>query len=290
MHRKAILGFTAALTCATALVVAPMASAEPATDSSTEGFFGGEDLVAVGLTTNQRLVRFAVDVPQRTQRIGAVSGLQGDTALIGIDYRVQNNLLYGVGNAGGIYTLSETNAAATKVSQLTVALEGTTFGVDFNPAADRLRVISDTGQNLRHDVTLGATTVDLILTYPPATTAAAGVTGAAYSNNDLDPNTATTLYDLDTNLNQIVLQSPANNGTLAATGLLTVDAGPSAGFDIYSKVRDGSTVELFGYATLQVGGSYRSYDITLFSGNAEDEGAFPANVQVFDLAMPLNQL
>lgn len=289
MHRKAILGFTAALTCATALVVAPMASAQPTTDSGTEGFFG-QDLVAVGLTTNQRLVRFAVDAPQRTQRIGAVSGLQGDTALIGIDYRVQNNLLYGVGNAGGVYTLSETNAAATKVSQLTVALAGTSFGVDFNPAADRLRVISDTGQNLRHDVNLGVTTVDLILTYPPATTAAAGLTGAAYSNNDLDPNTATTLYDLDTNLNQLAIQSPANNGTLAATGLLTVDAGPSAGFDIYSKVRDGSTVELFGYATLLVDGGYRSYDITLFSGNAEDEGAFPAAVQVFDLAMPLNQL
>lgn len=289
MHRKAILGFTAALTCATALVVAPMASAQPTTDSGTEGLFG-QDLVAVGLTTNQRLVRFAVDAPQRTQRIGAVSGLQGDTALIGIDYRVQNNLLYGVGNAGGVYTLSETNAAATKVSQLTVALAGTSFGVDFNPAADRLRVISDTGQNLRHDVNLGVTTVDLILTYPPATTAAAGLTGAAYSNNDLDPNTATTLYDLDTNLNQLAIQSPANHGTLAPTGLLTVDAGPSAGFDIYSKVRDGSTVELFGYATLLVDGGYRSYDITLFSGNAEDEGAFPAAVQVFDLAMPLNHL
>ncbi len=30
-----------------------------------------------------------------------------------------------------------------------------------NPAADRLRVVGDTGQNLRHDVTLGTTTVDL---------------------------------------------------------------------------------------------------------------------------------
>ena len=65
---------------------------------------------------------------------------------------------------------------------LSVALTGTNFGVDFNPAADRLRVISDTGQNLRHDLTAGTTTVDG-LTYPPATTPATGVTGAAYTNN-----------------------------------------------------------------------------------------------------------
>jgi hypothetical protein len=33
-----------------------------------------------------------------------------------------------------------------------VALQGTRFGVDFNPAANRLRVISDLGQNLRHNI------------------------------------------------------------------------------------------------------------------------------------------
>jgi hypothetical protein len=29
------------------------------------------------------------------------------------------------------------------------------FGVDFNPAADRLRIISDAGQNLAHNVNAG---------------------------------------------------------------------------------------------------------------------------------------
>ncbi len=121
--------------------------------------------MAIGLTTSQRLVSFGVDSPEQVTGIGRVSGLQGDRRLIGIDYRVQDGLLYGVGNAGGIYTLDDSSAAATKVSQLTVALEGTNFGVDFNPAADRLRVVSDTGQNLRHDVNPSdATTVDVTLT------------------------------------------------------------------------------------------------------------------------------
>jgi len=272
------------------VIGAPSASAGTGADESR--FRGGDSLTAVGLTTNQKLVRFNVENPRFTTRnIGTVSGLQGDVRLIGIDYRVQNNLLYGVGNAGGIYTLNESSAAATKVSQLTIALSGTNFGVDFNPAADRLRVISDTGQILRHDVNpAGVTTLDGGLTYPPATTPALGLTGSAYTNNDLDLNTSTTLYDIDTTLDQVAIQSPANSGQLAPTGKLTVDAGASAGFDIYSRLEGGTTVELFPYAVLQVGGIYRVYDVTLFSGRATDDGAFPRSQQVFDLAMPLNQL
>ena len=45
------------------------------------------------------------------------------------------------------------------MSQLTIPLDGTVFGVDFNPAADRLRIISDTGQNLRHNVNAGGVTL-----------------------------------------------------------------------------------------------------------------------------------
>ncbi|WP_404349449.1 DUF4394 domain-containing protein [Phycicoccus jejuensis] len=74
---------------------------------------------------------------------------------------------------------------ATLVNRLTVALEGKHFGVDFNPAADRLRVISDTGQNLRHDVNPGGTTIaDTPLNVTGATGPSTGVTAAAYTNPD----------------------------------------------------------------------------------------------------------
>ncbi len=184
-----------------------------------------DDLIVIGLTSDNRLVWFSEDSPKRAHTIGTVTGLTGDTGLIGIDYRVQDGLLYGVGNAGGVYTLDTMTAAATLVSTLTMPLNGTAFGVDFNPAADRLRIVSNTGQNLRHNVNAGGTTlVDGTLTYvPPAT--ALGIVGAAYTNNDLDLNTATTLFDLDATLDQIAAQAPANNGTLSATGKLTVDTG-----------------------------------------------------------------
>jgi hypothetical protein len=52
---------------------------------------------------------------------------------------------------------------------------------------------------------------------------APGLTGAAYTNNDAAPNggaTATTLFDVDTSLDQVVIQSPPGNGILVATGKL----------------------------------------------------------------------
>jgi hypothetical protein len=251
------------------------------------------NLRILGLTTDQRLICFNESNPGSAKTIGNITGLTGgDTVLVGIDFRVQDNELYGVGNAGGVYRINTSTAEATFVNRTTIALNGTFFGVDFNPAADRLRIISDTGQNLRHNVNAGGTTIlDGTLSYTaPATATATGVTGAAYTNNDLDPNTMTTLYDIDSNLDQVVIQSPANNGTLAATGKLTVDTNASVGFDIYSTISNGSTVNVEGFASLTLAdGSVRLYSIELFSGKAIDRGDFRNQNQVTDIAIPLNQ-
>ncbi|MCY7314418.1 MAG: DUF4394 domain-containing protein, partial [Rubrivivax sp.] len=80
--------------------------------------------------------------------------------MLGIDRRPANNLLCGLGNSGRIYTLDEFTGAASFVSRISGAtLNGTNFGIDFDPTVDRLRVVSDrfgrftlpvtTGQNLR---------------------------------------------------------------------------------------------------------------------------------------------
>jgi len=249
-----------------------------------------DELYVIGLTVDQRLICFGEDSPEDSDTIGQITGLAGDTSLVGIDYRPANNTLYGVGNSGGIYTVQGVNAMATKVSQLSVTLRGTAFGVDVNPAADALRIISNAGQNLRFSFAAGTTTVDGALTYPPETTRATGVTAAAYTNNDSDPNTATTLYDIDARQDQVAIQSTANTGQLAPTGKLTVDTSLRVGFDIYSTVRDGSTVDVRGLASLTVGGQAGLYRITLFSGKAVFQGAFSTNNRVIDIAIPLNQL
>ncbi|MER5423496.1 DUF4394 domain-containing protein [Streptosporangium roseum] len=254
-------------------------------------------LNVIGLTSDQRLVSFDSRSADHTRDLGKISGLQEDTRIVGIDYRVQNRKLYGIGDLGGVYTLNGA-AWARKVSQLTVALSGSHFGVDFNPAANRLRVISDTGQNLRHNIddpigtpAAGTTVADATLTnpaIPPAPGATAlGVSGAGYTNNDLSAVTSTTLFDVDTTANRVSVQSPANAGTLAPTGILGVAATGGAGFDVYSSLRNEVTVSNVAFATLRVGGSYKFYLIDLLTGAATFQNAFPANRQVVDIAIPL---
>lgn len=281
--RRALIAATA-LTAVGAAVLAPTA-------------FAGDKksgLEAVGLAGGgTSLVGFDTARPGKTHDIGTVKGLDGDKSLVGIDYRVQDGLLYGVGDGGGIYTLDE-DASATKVGQLSVALDGEFFGVDFNPAANALRVISNTGQNLRQPfATAGAATVeDADLTnpaVPPATgtVPALGVTAAGYTNNDLVPATATTLFDLDTMLNRVALQSPANAGTLAPTGNLPADIGSDAGLDVFSSLENGRTVANDAFAAVEVDGERRLWSVDLLNGDVFDLGEFDADVT--DLAIKLDQ-
>ncbi len=272
-------------------VVATVLSAAGAVSIGTAGSSGAAQaagLRAFGITADGTLMAtFSTDRPQVLDWVRVVTGLSGDTALLGIDFRVQNGLLYGVGNAGGIYTITTPpttpDVVVKKVSQLSVPLWGTNFGVDFNPAADRLRVVSDQGQNLRHNLADGTTAEDAILTTPPALGPTRGVTAAAYTNNDLNPDTATTLFDLNTATDQVVIQSPANNGTLAPTGALGVDAGPNAGLDIYSELVNGKAVSATAFATLVSGSTNQAslYSVNLLTGAATAVGQFPlANTDI----------
>jgi len=267
---------------------APRRCGAPAAFPSARAFSG---LRAVGLTADQRLICFDEDVPALATAIGAISGLDGDTRLVGIDVRPATGALWGLGDGGGLYEISLDDATATRRAQLSVALDGAAFDVDFNPTVDRLRVISDAGQNLRVNVDTGAATEDSDLNYPPPANVnpATGVTGAAYTNNDGHAETATTLYDLDTALDQIVVQSPPNAGPLAATGKLVLDATADAGFDIYTVVRGGRATDNRALAVLTVGGRPRLYQINLLTGRASLRGTFGARHPVVDLAIPLNQ-
>jgi hypothetical protein len=246
---------------------------------------------AVALTGGgTRLGRFNVDRPAAMTAIGgAITGLTGDNKLVGIDRRVQNGRLYGVGNSGGIYLMS--GSSASKVGQLSVPLVGTSFGVDFNPAANALRIVSNQAQNLRQPFGAGNSPVGDTVSDGPLNQGgvpAGNIAGAAYTNNDLSDLTATTLFDLDTELDQIAVQAPANSGTLSPTGKLGVGAGADVGFDIYSeRSSSGSaTIANFGFAAIPTGTANRFHFVDLLTGHVEYIGRFP--VRVTDIAIDLD--
>jgi hypothetical protein len=265
------LATAVAVVSATAAVVLGVETSGSAATVPTLQAYG----IALGGT---RMIAFKTSTPEQQDWVRVITGLVGDTYAVGLDMRVQDKKLYVVGDKGGIYTIGIPTAVVTKVSQLQVPLYGTKFGVDFNPAADRLRVISDNGQNLRHNLNDHTTAEDTTLTIPPATGPAKGVTAAAYTNNDLDPTTNTTLVDIATITDQIMIQSPANQGFLVATGNMGKDSGLDAGFDIYSDLVNGKTATNTGFATLPVGGMNTFYTVDLLIGTVTAVGDFALDV------------
>lgn len=222
----------------------------------------GDTLV---LTASDRLVSFNRATPATAVSAVAVSGVAPGESLVGIDMRPANGALYALGSLGTLYTLDPATGRATRQSMLIAApgddapyaaLAGTRFAVDFNPVADRLRVVSDTGQNLRINVDTGQAITDGTIT--PATTR---VTAAAYTNSFAGTST-TQLFGLDAANGRLVLQAPPNEGVVSAGVPLGVMADTANGFDIDARTS-------VGYAALRVGGSTALYTINLTAtGNA----------------------
>jgi hypothetical protein len=172
--------------------------------------------------------------------LGAASGLAGGEALVGIDFRPANNVLYALSDQSRLYTISfgGTTLATQVGSSGAFTLNGMSFGFDFNPMADRIRVVSDLDQNLRLNPDTGAlTAVDTPLAYAAGDTNAGRnptIVAAAYTNNFLPSPRATpgtTLFVLDSDLNILATQDPPNAGILNTIGAAGNPAFIS-GFDI----------------------------------------------------------
>jgi hypothetical protein len=177
----------------------------------------------------QRLVRFNSADPTSVTTVGLTGA-----SLIGIDFRPATGTLYGY-NGSLLYTIDLTTGAATPVFDVGDTMGGTA-GFDFNPTVDRIRVVGPTGTNLRLNPNDGSTLIDGSLAYAAGDVnagRAATVTGAAYTNNDVDPATGTTLYGIDAALGTLVTIAPPNEGVVNTVGGLGLGFAPTVnGFDI----------------------------------------------------------
>ena len=241
-----------------------------------------------GIANNGKLVMFTSDNPKSTIKV-KVSGLQKREKLLGIDLRPATGELYGLGSTSRIYSINWETGVATAIGSgpFAPALEGTSFSFDFNPTVDRIRIMSDTGQNLRAHPDTGAVVfIDGTLAFE-AGDANEGVTpdvvAAAYTNSDNDPNTGTALYDIDSTLDALLLQVSANGGVLNTVGSLGVNATDIAGFDI-------SGPSGIAYASLVVkgkggGGKSAIYTIDLGTGAATLLGKFKGRGRLTSLTV-----
>ncbi|MCU0756022.1 MAG: DUF4394 domain-containing protein [Xanthomonadales bacterium] len=229
----------------------------------------------LALSNNNTLLRFSAQAPGAVTST-TVSGLNAGDSLVGIDVRPATGALFGLGSSGRLYTINPDNGVATAGPQLSVALTGTSFGVDFNPVPDRLRVISNTGQNLRINVADGVAIVDGAIN-----PAGFSVSGAGYINNFAGTPT-TQLFNIDLSGSRLTTQNPPNDGTQVAIGPLgvTLDAGSEAGLDVRTVGGVNSA-----FATLRVGGTTGFYSINTTTGAATLVGPVGGNPVVRGMAL-----
>ncbi len=217
---------------------------------------------AFALSTSNQIVTFDTSTPASLTSVVAITGLQPAEDALAIDLRPATGQIYLLGSTSRLYVVNPATGIATAVgAPFTPALSGTAFGFDFNPTADRIRVVSDTGQNLRLNPDTGAVAgIDTALN-----PGAPHIVASAYSNNVAGA-TSTTLYAIDSATNQLYVQSPPNNGVLTPVGVpFGVDTTDSVGFDI-------SANDNRAYVIVTVGGISGLITINLTTGVAAPVG------------------
>lgn len=243
-----------------------------------------EQLVAV--TAGHELITFNAAKPEQILERRPVKGLLEGERIVGIDFRVAKGVLYALSQHGRLFSVDIPSGVLTQVGSPSaeLRLQGPVFGFDFNPAADRIRVVSSGGQNLRLHPDTGAIVdgdpgtpgvqPDPALRYAWSDVNAGrqpDIAGAAYTYNPKDSK-ITTNYAIDRKLGVLVMQgskegvqpvvSP-NSGQLRTVGSLGLGVLADVAFDI-------SDVNNSALAALRTSADSRTslYQIDLGTGQA----------------------
>ena len=237
-----------------------------------------------GVTAKDKLVTFHSDSPAVFRSRKAITGLRGGDSdrITAIDVRPSNGGLYGLSANRRLYKIAARTGRATPVGgAFGPRLGPLDVGFDFNPTADKLRVVTELGQNFRVDPLTGrlvdgdrglaGAQGDRSLSYEandPAGSAKPHVTSSAYTNSG--GATGTQLFGIDTARDTLVLQDPPNEGVLNTVGRLRVNAGGPVGFDV---AKDGRAYASFALSGRGPTGLFR---IMLSNGRARPAAEFNA--------------
>ncbi len=206
-----------------------------------------------------------------------LTGLPG--ALVGIDVRPADGMLYGLTADGSVVTIDKAGKVAVKSKLEMMLPAGTAATVDFNPVADRLRVIGANGMNLRANVDDGKVTKDGDLKYADTDMHKGekpNIVAGAYTNSYKGA-TETTLLNVDGTIGGLIRQAPPNDGVLNAIGKHGAKTGQAA-FDIMADGKGGN------WGWMMIGDTL--YSVDLATGKAT-EAAKIAGVTgtVWDIAI-----
>lgn len=232
----------------------------------------------VGLTTSNSVIQFDSATPNAISTNSALFGFEGfNEQAVSIDRRPVGGTpltVLTVGQVDGddttivgrLYDLDPTTGLLTNVRTLTQPFStSVTYTIDYNPTGPvALRIVGNDNTNYRVTNPLTGTTV--------ADTALSGTgipaVGVAYTNNDNNPGTGTTLYNIDRAGDRLSTVTNPNGGTTVEFDLanaLGVDLSNSG----FQEIDISGSGVAYGVLQLQGGGNVsRLYTLNLSSGLA----------------------
>lgn len=184
-------------------------------------------------TDTGALLRFDSRFPQVITDRAQVTGLGAGASLVGIDFRPSTGQLVGLGSDGVVYVVNPDSGVAQAVGRpVSPGLSGSAFGVEVNPVLDELRVTSTSGLNARLSLLTGAHAPGSPAT--PLNPGAPHVVASGYTNSTFSTTrpTSTTLVAIDSASDQVLVQNPADAGTLSDGKSLGIDIGDNTGLDV----------------------------------------------------------
>ncbi|HSJ67654.1 MAG TPA: DUF4394 domain-containing protein [Anditalea sp.] len=237
------------------------------------------NLPIIGIAFKTNPVAYATDEGNNLYRFDPTSpkmntvklnGLLSGEKVVGLDFRPANGALYAITDKSRMLTVNTANGSVNEIGS-GLGFDGKTYGFDFNPTVDRIRLVSNTGQNLRLHPDLGTVAVvdGTLNPHNPE------VNAAAYTNN-FPGAQSTILYVLDSKDHKLYKQDPPNDGTLVPIGATELSFEANNGFDIGGNSNQA-------YALLKVDGKTGVYTINLESGKTNRVAAF----DIYPTAMAL---
>jgi hypothetical protein len=214
----------------------------------------------VGLVDGKSIVT----IDPATRKVVSTVAISGAGMIAGVDVRPADGMLYGVTSDGDLVTIDVKSGKAMMKSKLSQAWKNTdTTSFDFNPAADRLRLMSAEGVSWRINVDDGMVTVDGSHKYKDMAGKTSRIVAGAYTNS-IKGTKATTLYNIDAATGSLVTQNPPNDGVLNTVGSLGVAVNGPVAFNIVATGADQNA------GWLAMGGAL--YSVDLKSGKATMAG------------------
>jgi Domain of unknown function (DUF4394)/PEP-CTERM motif len=182
-----------------------------------------------GVTETNHLLSFDSATPGTVASDVAITGITG-SSILAIDIRVSNGQLYALTDDFRLFTVNKSTGATSLIA--TLAIAGANFAFDVNPAVDRLRIVSNTNNNYVYRFDTGALITQANVSY--GTAVDPDVVAGAYSNNDNNGATGTTLFVIDSRNDLLATQNPMT-GVLTAVAPLGLDVGSRTSFDIATR-------------------------------------------------------